>query len=115
MPRRSSAPTTPPRATTTSAREMAAVVVGSSVVKRRFQQGVWNRDFRVPDTLLKPSLNRPRSGLVFTWVRGRRLQAPGLALGAVEPAGGFGVAEDFLALGVPAQRPVEPVGDVAQV
>src|SRR5206468_4642057 len=30
--------------------------------KRRFQQGVWNRDFRVPDTLLKPSLTRSSPG-----------------------------------------------------
>src|SRR5207248_1731934 len=28
--------------------------------KRRFQKGVWNRAFRVPDTLLKPSLSRKR-------------------------------------------------------
>src|SRR5262249_34631942 len=42
-------------------------------------------------------------------------QRPRLALRAVEPAGGLGVADDLLPGRVPFERPLQPVGDVAEV
>ena len=71
---------------------------------------------RFPSQGLTPlAIDRRPSGAQMFGLPDRLSQRPRFALGPVEPAVGLGVADDLLGDGVPLQRPLQPVGDVAQV